>query len=205
MQTARVVIVGGGLSGLYAAYLLQQRGFRDHVLLEAREVLGGRIVSVPASVPGSVLDATAEAANRFDLGPSSFRPGYQRQLDHLVDELGLARFEQFENGDMMVERSPGMLPQRRHGLDRKQRICRAILADAYSRKNHPPLLLLENPAGADKKRRDGSKPPRPRCQADAPGWAHQRVSILPQLVISTSSTRRLRALPSSLRLLATGL
>ncbi|MBP6763190.1 MAG: FAD-dependent oxidoreductase [Thauera sp.] len=115
MQTARVVIVGGGLSGLYAAYLLQQRGFRDHVLLEAREVLGGRIVSVPASVPGSVLDATAEAANRVDLGPSWFWPGYQRQLDHLVDELGLARFEQFENGDMMVERSPRAAPARMRG------------------------------------------------------------------------------------------
>ena len=115
MQSAHVVIVGGGLSGLYAAYLLQQRGFRDYVLLEAREVLGGRIVSVPATAPGSFLDATAQAVNRFDLGPSWFWPGYQRQLDHLVDELGLMRFEQFENGDMVVERSPHAAPARMRG------------------------------------------------------------------------------------------
>ena len=45
----------------------------------------------PATAPGSVLDATAQAANRFDLGPSWFSPGYQRRLYRLVDELGLAR------------------------------------------------------------------------------------------------------------------
>lgn len=115
MQTAQIVIVGGGLSGLYAAYLLQQRGFRDYVLLEAREVLGGRIVSVPAPAPGSMPGSAAEVANRFDLGPSWFWPDYQRQLDRLVDELGLARFEQFEDGDMMVERSPHAAPARMRG------------------------------------------------------------------------------------------
>lgn len=115
MQTAQIVIVGGGLSGLYAAYLLQQRGFWDYVLLEAREVLGGRIVSVPAPAPGSMPGSAAEVANRFDLGPSWFWPGYQRQLDRLVDELGLTRFEQFEDGDMMVERSPHAAPARMRG------------------------------------------------------------------------------------------
>lgn len=116
LPTARVVIVGGGLSGLYAAYLLQQRGVRDYVLLEAREALGGRIVSVPARAPGAMPGSAGEIANRFDLGPSWFWPGYQRQLDHLVDELGLARFEQFENGDMMVERSLHVSPARMRGF-----------------------------------------------------------------------------------------
>ena len=113
LQTTHVAIVGGGLSGLYAAYLLQQRGLRDYVLLEAREVLGGRIRSVLA--PGGALDRGAEPVNRFDLGPSWFWPGYQRQLDRLVDALGLARFAQFEDGDMVVERSLYAAPERMRG------------------------------------------------------------------------------------------
>ena len=38
-----VAIIGGGLSGLYAAYLLEQKSI-DYILLEARDTLGGRIL-----------------------------------------------------------------------------------------------------------------------------------------------------------------
>jgi monoamine oxidase len=105
MQTARIAIVGAGLSGLYAAYRLEQSGIRDYVLLEAREALGGRILSVAPAV-------AADAIDRFDLGPSWFWPGYQRQLDRLVQDLGLERFEQHEDGDMLMERSPHEPPTR---------------------------------------------------------------------------------------------
>ena len=44
---ASVVIVGGGLSGFYAAFCLQQAGI-DFQLLEARERFGGRILTVDA-------------------------------------------------------------------------------------------------------------------------------------------------------------
>ena len=43
MQNARIAIVGAGLAGLYAAYSLEKKGIKDHVILEAREILGGRI------------------------------------------------------------------------------------------------------------------------------------------------------------------
>ena len=106
MNRARIAIVGGGLSGLYAAYLLEQQGITDYVLLEARDVPGGRIASTPPQ---------ASADDRFDLGPTWFWPALQPQLDQLVHELGLERFEQFERGDMLVEQSPSAAPVRMSG------------------------------------------------------------------------------------------
>lgn len=114
MQTARIAIVGAGLSGLYAAFLLEQRSIRDYVLLEARDVPGGRI----ASVSRHAADGTAVASNdidRFDLGPTWFWPHLQPQLDRLIHDLGLQRFEQYEAGDMMIERSPDAPPVRMQG------------------------------------------------------------------------------------------
>jgi monoamine oxidase len=49
MQATRIGILGGGLSGLYAAFLLEQKGIKDYVLLEARDNLGGRISCVSPS------------------------------------------------------------------------------------------------------------------------------------------------------------
>jgi monoamine oxidase len=107
---ARIAIVGGGLSGLVAAQLLQQQGFgADVVLLEARASLGGRILSV---------DVASDAADqgprndRVDLGPTWFWPAIQPQLSRLIDNLGLQRFAQFEAGDMLVERSAHQVPTR---------------------------------------------------------------------------------------------
>ncbi|NDP63617.1 FAD-dependent oxidoreductase [Polaromonas sp.] len=116
MQTARIAIVGAGLSGLYAAYLLEQQGIQDYVLLEARDSLGGRIASVPVSGQSATNAATdAEKSDRIDLGPTWFWPGYQHQLGRLVDALGLKSFEQFEAGDTVVERSSHEPPVRTRG------------------------------------------------------------------------------------------
>lgn len=112
-SSARIAIIGGGLSGLTAAMLLEQQGVRDVVLFEARQTLGGRILSVDAA--GAVVDAREPALDRFDLGPSWFWPGLQPQLDRLVDELGLRRFAQFEEGDLLVERAPREAPLRMKG------------------------------------------------------------------------------------------
>ena len=114
-QNTSVAIVGGGVSGLYAAYLLEQRGLTDVLLLEVREALGGRILSVPVPEPEPSDDSAWARTNRFDLGPSWFWPGAQPQLDALVRELGLERFEQHEVGDMVVERSLAGPPVRTRG------------------------------------------------------------------------------------------
>ena len=116
MQATRIAIVGAGLSGLYAAYLLEGQGIKDYVLLEARDRLGGRIASVAASgQPVTEAVTCATGIDRIDLGPTWFWPGYQPQLGRLFDELGLASFEQHEAGDTLVERSPHEPPARVRG------------------------------------------------------------------------------------------
>jgi monoamine oxidase len=113
-----IAIVGGGLAGLYAALLLQQRGVHDLVLFEARAVLGGRILSVDpqgSPVPVPSVDGRMTDIDGIDLGPTWFWPEFQPQLDQVVSDIGLQRFEQFEAGDLLVERSPGEPPRRQPG------------------------------------------------------------------------------------------
>lgn len=112
---SRVVIIGGGLAGLYAAYQLEQHGMGDYVLLEARHVWGGRIQSV--ALQGHALPGKEMARDRFDLGPTWFWPTFQPELDQLVAELGIERFAQFETGDMVLERSLHEAPIRTAGYD----------------------------------------------------------------------------------------
>jgi len=118
MQDIPVVIIGGGLSGLYAAFLLEQKGIA-YRLLEARDTLGGRIAvakypDAHATNNNTDIDQ-AESSAAFDLGPSWFWPDYQTQLSTLIESLDLSRFAQFEEGDMMVERAANQLPVRMQG------------------------------------------------------------------------------------------
>lgn len=107
MNDARIAIIGGGLSGLVAAYLLEQRGINDYLLVEARATCGGRILSVPASA-GAVPDG----AERYDLGPTWCWPQMHPELDALMRTLGLESFAQYDAGDMVYERTIHERPQR---------------------------------------------------------------------------------------------
>lgn len=100
---AKVVIVGGGLSGLYAALLLEQRGV-DYLLLESRSRFGGRVLSRAVETHG-VNHARPSPGPRFDLGATWYWPATQAQLAALIEELGVATFQQDEDGDMLIERS----------------------------------------------------------------------------------------------------
>lgn len=102
-----VLIVGGGLAGLTAARHLDHAGI-GFQLLEARERLGGRILST---------DATGQvSADGFDLGPSWFWPGMQSAMSYVVDELALPCFPQHSEGDRVFQRMPGQPPQRFPGM-----------------------------------------------------------------------------------------
>lgn len=74
----RVVIIGGGIAGLAAAYYMQTRGQgkAEYTLLESAPVLGGKIVSARAK--GFVIEG----------GPDSFITQKTNALD-LCRELGL--------------------------------------------------------------------------------------------------------------------
>lgn len=112
MPTSRIAIIGAGLAGLYAAYLLEKQGISDYVMLEARERVGGRIATLIPS--GEVL--IEGSAGSFDLGPSWFWPEFQQVLGALVESLGLSSFAQYETGDMIMERSHQMPPVRMQGF-----------------------------------------------------------------------------------------
>lgn len=113
------------------------------MLLEARDVLGGRIASFPGAGPdGSGTMATAERFDRFDVGPTWYWPDYQHQLHGLIRDLGLERFEQFETGEMMMERSLDQQPVRMRGYVSSPASVRlaggmAALVDALSRQLDP--------------------------------------------------------------------
>jgi len=97
MPKTKIAIVGAGLAGAYAAYRLQRAGI-DFDLFEARSRLGGRILSTDSS--------------GLDLGPTWFWPDFQPRMHNLLAELGLPVFEQYEDGDVLLDRGPGQLLRR---------------------------------------------------------------------------------------------
>jgi monoamine oxidase len=105
-----IAIVGGGLAGLYSAKLLRAAGL-DFKLLEARDRLGGRILSVD--------ERGLASEDGFDLGPSWFWPNVQPRLAALVHELGLTSFPQNNHGDVIFERMSREKPGRYRALDQQ--------------------------------------------------------------------------------------
>jgi len=84
-ETVETVIIGAGLSGLYAAHLLRQKR-RSFAVLEARDRVGGRILS-------------PEYEGFFpDLGPSWYWPSIHPRTADLVRKLNLHGYRQYEEG-----------------------------------------------------------------------------------------------------------
>ena len=92
-----VLIVGGGLSGLAAAWQLKHLGI-DYRIVEARSRTGGRILS------------TAEHGTDYDLGPSWIWPG-QHQVAKLLSEFNLSKFDQPAEGTTLYQQQNGQIQQ----------------------------------------------------------------------------------------------
>ena len=92
METVDTLIVGGGLSGIYAAFLLSLKN-KSVVVLEARERIGGRILSPD------------HRGFHADLGPSWYWPAIHPKMADLVKTLGLIGYRQFEAGMGCFQRS----------------------------------------------------------------------------------------------------
>jgi monoamine oxidase len=111
MMRTQVAIVGAGLAGLQAARLLRAANV-ECVVLEARNRLGGRILSVD--------DIGRPAEDGFDLGPSWYWPRMQPAIAELIAELGLPAFAQTSDGDVLFERMSREGPQRCPGIEQEQ-------------------------------------------------------------------------------------
>lgn len=100
MKETKRIILGAGLSGLYAGYLLAQSGEDDFIIIEARDRIGGRI----------------ETFNQhFDLGPTWFWPEMQPSMAKLVASLGIETFNQYDEGSLLFEIDSSNPPRRTTG------------------------------------------------------------------------------------------
>ena len=98
------VIVGGGLCGVVLARSLCRQG-RTVALFEARERLGGRILSVKDEGSGLAMD----------LGPTWFWPETQPMMQSLVEELELPSIPQQDDGSLLHLNDADKAPERIDG------------------------------------------------------------------------------------------
>ena len=101
MNETETIIIGGGLSGLFTAYKLQELN-SPYLLLEAKSIFGGRIAGDQTS-PGSELSV--------DLGPTWFWP-HQVMINQLLSQLNVGWFEQYCEGDALYQKHPDAIPSR---------------------------------------------------------------------------------------------
>lgn len=88
------MIIGGGLSGLVATWLLRSAGINACVM-EARTRFGGRI-----------LIAEGNVAAQCDLGPSWFWPG-QPLMASVLKHFNIPSYQQFVDGAVLFQKQDG--------------------------------------------------------------------------------------------------
>ncbi|GAA4234060.1 FAD-dependent oxidoreductase [Postechiella marina] len=94
----RIIIVGGGLSGLTLAYLLSKKN-KEAIILEASSRLGGRIQTIKGALE-----------TPLELGATWFSNMHQHLLA-LINELGLQKYPQFSTGKSLFQTKSFEPPQ----------------------------------------------------------------------------------------------
>ncbi|MFT6190805.1 MAG: monoamine oxidase [Polaribacter sp.] len=94
----KILIIGGGISGIYVGYLLKKEGFSIKIL-EASDRIGGRIY-------------TKKVHNtKVELG-AAWLWKYNPELLKLCEDLEISLFEQNMKGDALFEATSSSLPNR---------------------------------------------------------------------------------------------
>lgn len=93
-----ILIVGGGLSGLYLAYLLKRTGI-NATILEGSNRLGGRILTV-----------SGELGTPMELGATWFSDLHTELID-LLDTLGVEKYPQYTRGKSIFQTKSFEPPQ----------------------------------------------------------------------------------------------
>jgi monoamine oxidase len=114
MDEQLTVVIGAGLSGLHAAWRLQEAG-RPVLLVEARPRVGGRIFSATKPV---------DAEHRLDLGPSWFWPEINPLLSAWLQRLGLTSYPQNTEGASLLEGPEGSVRRLGHSWQQQPRSMR---------------------------------------------------------------------------------
>lgn len=131
MPMLDVAIAGAGVCGLRLAGLLRGSGLRVAVF-EARERLGGRVRTTDSGL---------------DLGPTWYWPRTQPRMARLVADLGLASFDQHDDGRVLRLSDPNRAPETAdapdlHGGARRVSGGMARLVEALSARLAEPLVSL---------------------------------------------------------------
>lgn len=97
-STEKIIVIGGGLSGLYLTYLLQQKGI-NYTVLEASSRLGGRIETIEGKL-----------GTPMEIGATWFSDIHEHLLS-LLNELGLEKYPQFTKGKSLFQTKSFEPPQ----------------------------------------------------------------------------------------------
>lgn len=99
MKKRRIIIIGGGLSGLTLSYLLSRKNI-ESIILEASSRLGGRIQTVKGKLQ-----------TPMELGATWFSDMHPNLLS-LIEELGLKKFPQYSKGISLFKTKSFEPPQK---------------------------------------------------------------------------------------------